>query len=148
MSSKRASATVPMRPEALFEWLCTVENWPQFLEGLDAVEKLGHRRYRWSVCFAKHERTVDVVTSVDLRQHRISWKHLSGGSFDGSVRVTAVGDARSQVDLVLDVEPEGFVEGVVDAFGATGTTGWMAHRDVQRLQDLVKAGSISSVDVG
>jgi uncharacterized membrane protein len=146
VNSKRASAHIPMRPDALFEWLCTVENWPRFVDGLDAVEKIGHRRYRWSVRYAKHARTVDVVMSVDAHQHRIAWKHLNGGSFDGTLRVTPLGDTRSQVDLALDIEPEGFVEGVVDAFGTTGTSGWMAQRDLQKLQDLVTSGAISSAD--
>lgn len=145
-TSKRASAVVAMRPDALYEWLCQCENWPRFLEGLDSIEKIGHRRYRWSIRFAKHARTVDVVMSQDPHQRRIAWKHLHGGRFDGTVRLTPVGDSRTQVDLVIDVQPQGFVEGVVDAVGAQGTTGWMAQRDIQRLQDLVNSGTISAVD--
>ncbi|GAB2684477.1 SRPBCC family protein [Thalassiella azotivora] len=142
MSDKRASATVPMAPDELFSRLCEVESWPAFLEGLDEVERTGHRRYRWRVRFAKHTREVDVVVSVDPKVRRVSWKHQHGAAFDGSLRVVPHGDRRSDVELVLDVEPEGLVEGVVDAFGAKGTSGWRAERDVQRLRDLVASGEL------
>lgn len=146
MSAKRASATVPMATEDLFAWLCHVENWPRFMAELDEVEPLGHRRYRWSVRFAKHAREVDVVLSVDPHQHRIAWKHLHGAPFDGTIRLTPVSESRCRVDLQFDVEPQGFVEGVIDAFGSAGAGGWTAQRDLQRLCDLAHERSIGAAD--
>ena len=66
MNPHRASVTVPLPQAELFAWLCSVENWPRFLEGLEGVEPLGYRRYRWSVHYAGRRRTTDVVVSVDV----------------------------------------------------------------------------------
>lgn len=144
MEPKRATATVAMPPDRLFSWLCHIENWPRIFDGLDDVEQLGHRRYRWHVRFAKHDRTVDVAISVDARARRISWKHIGGATFDGTFWVSPVGDTRSKVDLVMHLVPEGFKEGLIDTFAREGTIGWMAERQLQHLKDQVQSGAIRS----
>jgi uncharacterized membrane protein len=145
VNSKRASVTIPMPVDDLFARLCHVEAWPSFFEDLESVQPLGHRRYRWKVHYARHEREVDVVFSIDPRLHRIAWKHLTGPAFDGVMRLTPVGAARTLVDLTLDIEPSGFVEGVIETFGPQGHTGWAAQRDMQRLRDLASSGQLSTV---
>lgn len=145
MNPHRASVTVPLPQAELFAWLCSVENWPKFLEGLEGVEPLGYRRYRWSVHYAGRRRTTDVVVSVDARQHRLSWRHLHRPAFDGTLRLTALSLTRTQVELVLDIEPTGLVEGLVESVGMTG---WMAQRDLQRLRDLVVEGDLRSLETG
>lgn len=142
MEPKRATATVAMEPDALFTWLCNVENWPKVFEGLEHVEQLGYRRYRWRIRFAKHERTVDVVISCDPRGRRVSWRHLTGATFDGTFWVSPVGDTRSKVELVMHLSPQGFREGLVDALAKEGTVGWLADRHLQRLKDQVQSGAI------
>jgi len=139
---KRATAIVAMEPDALFTWLCNVENWPRIFDGLEQVEQLGYRRYRWQIRFAKHERTVDVAISCDPHARRVSWRHLTGPRFDGTFWVSPFGDARSKVDLVMHLSPEGFREGLVDTLAREGTIGWLADRHLQRLQEQVENGSI------
>lgn len=144
MNSKRANVTIPMPVEDLFARLCHIETWPSFFEDLESVQPLGHRRYRWKVRYARHERDIDVVTSVDSKLHRIAWKHLVRPAFDGIMRLSAVSDTRTLVDLTLDIEPSGFVEGVIETFGPQGHSGWMAKRDLQRLHDLATSGQLAS----
>lgn len=134
--SSRARLVVPIGVDDLYSWLHDVANWPQFLEGLEAVEPLGYHRYRWQVTFGRRPGTCDVVVSVDPQEHRFSWRHLAGTPFDGTIRLTPVTEDRTQVDLVVDVKPLDLLDGVVDLGGRDD---WMAERDLQRLRDVVAA---------
>jgi uncharacterized membrane protein len=139
---KHATATVAMEPDALFTWLCNVENWPRFFEDLEQVEQLGYHRYRFRIRVANHERTVEVAITSDPHVRRITWKHLTGPVFDGTFWVSPVGETRSKVELALHLAPQGFLEGVIDAIGREGAMGWLAGRQLQRLQEQVKKGAI------
>lgn len=134
--SQRASVAVPAPADELYAWLREVENWPQFLEGLDAVESLGYRRYRWRITYAGRSETCDVVVTPDAEERRISWRHLAGKPFDGTLRMTPLSADRTRVDLVIDIKPVGLAQGIADF---THHTGWMAERDVQRLRDVVES---------
>lgn len=137
--SHRASIAVPAPADELYGWLHDVEHWPQFLEGLDAVESLGYNRYRWHVTYARRSDTCDVVVTADPKERRFSWRHLAGKPFDGTIRLTPLGGERTQVDLSVDIKPVGLIDGIVEF---TGHGGWMAERDLQRLRDVVVAGDV------
>jgi uncharacterized membrane protein len=138
-----ASRNVSADIDELYSWLSRVDHWPQFLEGLDSVEPLGYRRYRWTVTYARRTRTCDVVVSLDPLEHRIAWKHLNGAAFDGTIRLTPVRSGCTKVDLTLRIEPAGFLDGIVDS---TGTTGWLAEHDLRQLGQLVADGVLRGVD--
>jgi uncharacterized membrane protein len=137
----RASVAMPIGVEELYAWVREVRHWPQFLDGLVSVEPLGFRRYRWTVTYAGRSRTCDVVASMDPHEHRIAWRRQHRPAFDGTIRLTPVGDARTRVDLMIQIEPAGFLDGFVDS---TGMTGWMAEHDLQRLRRLVLDGALQN----
>lgn len=139
--SHRASLLVPVGIEDLYAWLHEVENWPRFLEGLDAVEQVGYRRYRWTITYAGRTSTCDVAVSMDPREHRISWKHLAGAPFDGIIRLAPAGESRTQVDLAVNIKPTGLIDGVLEF---TGRGRWLAERDLQRLREVVTHGELQS----
>lgn len=140
MSEHHASRTVSCDETTLYRELCDVERWPDFLEGLESVEPLGHHRYRWTVCFAgrTRPRTVDVVVTMDPRQHRVSWRHLTRPAFDGSFRLEPVSEGRTRVHLDLAPTPEGSLEGLYDV---ARMDHWDARRDLERLADALAAHS-------
>lgn len=139
MNRHRASVVVPAPLDELYEWLHEVEHWPQFLDGLEAVETLGYRRYRWTVRYAGRSETCDVVLSIDPGEHRYTWRHLAGAPFDGTIRLTAVGESRTKVDLDMHIKPSGLIDGIVEF---TGRAGWEVQHDLQRLRDLVAGGAL------
>ena len=143
--SHAARLAVPARIDELYDWLRHVENWPRWLEGLEAVEPLGYRRYRWTITYARRTSTCDVTVSMDPREHRISWRHLTGTPFDGVLRLFPVSEHRTEVDIFLDIKPGGLIDGVVDF---SGRGGWLAERDLQRLRELVAHGELRTSQVG
>src|SRR5690349_13816157 len=136
----RASVAMPASVDQLFNWLKDVGHWPDFLEGLDGVEALGFRRYRFAVNYAGHARSCDVVVSVDQRDQRVAWKHLQGPAFAGTVRLCPLTPERTRVDLLLDIAPVGLIDGFVENSGMTDA---MAARDLQRLRRLVLDGAVT-----
>lgn len=139
--SHAARLAVPAQVDELYDWLRHVENWPMFLEGLEAVEPLAYHRYRWTVTYARRTSTCDVTVSTDPHEHRISWKHHAGTPFDGVIRLFPLSEHRTEVDLFLTIKPSGLIDGVVDF---TGRGGWLAERDLQRLRELVAHGGLAS----
>ena len=139
--SHAARLAVPAGIEELYDWLRHVENWPRFMEGLEAVEPLGYRRYRWTVSYARRTSTCDVTVSMDPQAHRIAWRHHAGTAFDGVLRLFPVSPQRTEVDIFLTIKPSGLIEGVVDF---SGRGGWLAERDLQRLRELVAHGGLRS----
>jgi uncharacterized membrane protein len=136
----RASVAMPASVEALFGWLKDVGRWPDFLEGLDAVEEVGFRRYRFAVNYAGRTRSCDVAVSIDPRDGRVAWKHLHGPAFDGTLRLRPLTPERTRVDLLIDIEPVGLLDGFVESSGMTDV---MATRDLQRLRRLVLDGVVT-----
>lgn len=138
MSEHHASRVVSCDATTLYTELSDVQLWPEFLEGLEAVEPLGHHRYRWTVCFAgrTRPREVDVVLSLDPRTHRVSWRHLTRPAFDGSFRLEPVSESRTRVHLDLAPTPEGSLEGLYDV---ARMDHWDAGRDLERLADVLAA---------
>lgn len=139
MQSRSAQQVVPAPAEALYAWLLVVENWPQFMEGLDAVELRSFRRYRWTVRHGQRTTTVDVALSADPREKRLSWRRIKHSAFDGTLRLTSAGDGRTRVDLGLHLSPTDLVDGIP---GVGERTAWDADRDLKNLADLVRAGQV------
>ena len=139
--SHAARLAVPAPIDELYDWLRHVENWPRFLDGLEAVEPLGYRRYRWAVTYAGRTSTCDVTVSVDPHEHRISWRHHAGAPFDGVLRLIRVSEHRTEVDLFLSIKPTGLIDGLAEL---AGRGGWLATRDLQRLRELVAHGGLAT----
>lgn len=139
--SHAARLAVPAQVDELYDWLRHVEDWPRFLEGLEAVEPLGYHRYRWTITYAGRTSTCDVTVSLDPHDHRISWKHHAGAPFDGVMRLFPVSDRRTEVDLFVNIKPQGLIDGVLDF---SGRGGWLAERDLQRLREVVAHGGLAS----
>ena len=136
MPRPTATRTFGVDAEDVLAIVTDVTRLPEFLEGLDAVSPLGHRRWRWDARYCGRVRQVDVLVTVELKDNRVAWKALHRPAFDGELRVEPKGPGLCRVTLALQVEPRGFVEGFAEM---AGLTGWMADRDLQRLAGLLGA---------
>jgi uncharacterized membrane protein len=137
MPRNSAQTVVPAPADALYAWLLDVDRWPEFMDGLEAVEPLSYRRYRWSVAHGARRQSVDVVLGADPRRRRISWCRTSRSSPDGVFLLEPVADGRTRVDLTIDVRPADLVESVLTAPAGA------AERDLQALAALVRAGRLA-----
>jgi len=128
---ERAECVVVFGATELFAELRRVDDWPDFVEGLNAIEQLGHHRYRWDLVYAGSPRLVDVVLSFDHRRRSISWKSRHRPRFDGGLRLAPLDAHRTRIHLWMSVEPVGLVQSLTEP----GLTNAMVARNLQRLSD-------------
>lgn len=106
---------VPART-AYNQWT-QLEDFPKFLENVEAVEQVDDRHVRWRARIGGKTREWEAEISEQIPDKRIAWHSLSGARNAGVVTFHRLADDRSKVMLQLDYEPEGLLENVGDALG-------------------------------
>jgi uncharacterized membrane protein len=135
---QQATMVVAAPLEVVETRLREVTRWPEFLIGLDAVEPTGFERYRFTVTEGGRRRDVPVCVVPHPAEHRISWKALEGPRYIGDLRLHAVDDRHTKVDLNMIVDPAGFAAGFREIVGERHQT---AVLDLQRLDAFVTSAT-------
>jgi uncharacterized membrane protein len=106
---------VPVRT-AYDQWT-QFEEFPRFMEGIEAVRQVDDTHLEWSANVAgvrKHWRAEITEQTPD---QRIAWQATEGATNAGVVTFHRLDDRKARVTLQLDVEPEGPIEATGDALG-------------------------------
>ena len=111
-----------------------VDDWPQFLLGLERVTQTSFGRYQFVVRDGTGSRTMDVAVVAHPREHRIAWHALTGSRFDGEVRLAEADAGHTRVSLSLTVEPQGFLARLSDLVSSSQSA---ATLDLQRLESFI-----------
>jgi uncharacterized membrane protein len=137
MTTQQATAVMRAPLEVVRERLRDVTGWPAFVSGLVGVEQLGFERYRFTLAEGGARRDVPVCVVDHAAEHRISWRQLEGPRYSGEVRLRAVDDGHTQVELRTTVDPTGFASGLREMLGERYPT---AELDLRRLEELLVTG--------
>jgi uncharacterized membrane protein len=111
------------------------ESFPSFMEGVERVVQGDDRTLEWTATIAGQKRTWTAVITDQTPDTRIAWKSTSGADNAGAVLFAPAGDARTQVTLRIDVDPEGFVENVGDKIGAVDRR---VKGDLERFKEFME----------
>jgi uncharacterized membrane protein len=132
---RQEASTVVAAPLAVVQGtLADVGRWPEFLSGLQAVETTGFERYRFTIGEGGHRREVPVCVVPHPAEHRISWHALEGPKYVGELRLHAVDDGHTRVDLTMSSDPAGMLDGLREMVGERHRT---VEIDLQRLDKLL-----------
>jgi uncharacterized membrane protein len=87
MPSIERTTFIRAAPEAVFDLISRVEQFPQYCRVIRAVHALGHDTYRWTVSVAGFELEWDAIVTAETQCPRhFSWHSVrgvqNGGSFD------------------------------------------------------------------
>lgn len=87
MPAVERTVIVGAAPEAVFDLLSRVEDFPQYSRAIRAVRALGRDTYRWTIRVAGFELEWDaVVTEETRRPQHFAWRSIrgveNGGCFD------------------------------------------------------------------
>jgi uncharacterized membrane protein len=93
------------------------EDFPQFMEGVEAVTQVTDDRLHWKTKIAGVEREFDAEITEQHPDERVAWKSTSGAPNAGVVTFHRLDDDHTRVTLQLDVEPDGPIETVGDWAG-------------------------------
>jgi uncharacterized membrane protein len=128
--------TVDRPCRVVYDQWTQFEQFPQFMEGVERVTQVDDRTLDWTASIAgqsKHWRAEIVKQEPD---RVIAWRSVGGARNDGEVSFQPLDDGRTDVTLVLDVEPDGPVETAGDALGFVSRR---AHGDMERFKEFIEA---------
>jgi uncharacterized membrane protein len=134
MTHQQASAVLNAPLAVVEACLREVTAWPRFLVGLEEVTATTYQRYRFKIKEGKRFREVDVAVQAHPREHRFSWRALSGPRFEGEVRLAPSDERCTRAQLSVTAEPAGFLAGFSEMLGRSDST---AEVCLQQLDTLV-----------
>ena len=112
---KSIDVNVPVRL-AYDQWT-QFEDFPVFMEGVERVVQQEDNFLDWTAKVGGQTRqwTAQIVDQTPDR--RIAWKAIQGAENAGAVLFEAIGPDQTRIELTIDAEPEGPLEGVGVALG-------------------------------
>jgi len=106
---------VPVRT-AYNQWT-QFEEFPQFMEGVEAVRQLDDTHLEWTAKVGGRTKEWRAEVTEQRPDERVAWKAESGTENAGVVTFHKLEDGRCRVAVQIDAEPEGIVEKAGDALG-------------------------------
>jgi uncharacterized membrane protein len=137
MATIRQSIDIQVAAPALYSQLTRYEEFPRFLQDVDAVRRLDEDRLHWTMRAAHRKVEWEAYITAELPDRRIAWQNRRVPGTTGSFDLQAVGDRATRLTLTLTFEPEQ----VPDAPAAFSESD-MAQRleqDLARLKKFVES---------
>ena len=125
---------VPVRT-AYNQWT-QFEEFPQFMEGVEAVRQLDNQRLHWRANVGGKVEEWDAVITEQHPDERIAWKNTTGASNAGVVTFHRLSDTTTRVMLQLEYDPQGVVENVGDMLGVVSRR---VANDLERFKEFIEA---------
>ncbi|MEU1518637.1 SRPBCC family protein [Streptomyces sp. NPDC005811] len=138
MSTVKESVDVEVPVRTAYNQWTQFERFPNFMEGVEEVRQLDDRHNHWVTKIGGVRREFDTEIVDQMPDDRITWRSVGGDSEQrGSVRFQRLGDGRTRVELVMDVEPTGVAEKGADMLGVIDRR---VKGDLRRFKDYVERG--------
>jgi uncharacterized membrane protein len=111
------------------------EDFPSFMEGVEAVRQLDDTHLHWVVAHHGHRHEFDAVVTEQRPDERIAWKATDGTPNAGVVTFEPIDAERCRVTVRMDWQPEGAVESVGAAIGSDDRR---VKDDMHRFKELIE----------
>lgn len=120
---------------AVYNQWTQFEEFPHFMEGVKEVRQLDDTHLHWCAKVGGKELEWDAEIIEQVPDQRISWRSTSGKETAGTVSFQPAEDNCTKVSLTMTYDPEGFVENVGDAVGATSLR---VQGDLKRFKKFIE----------
>ena len=124
---------VPVR-EAYDQWT-QFEEFPRFMEGVEAVRQLDDTHLQWTAKVAGRTKEWRAEVTEQRPDERVAWKAESGTENAGVVTFHKLDEGRCRVAVQIDAEPEGIVEKAGDALGVVERR---VKADLERFREFIE----------
>jgi uncharacterized membrane protein len=141
MSNIEKSIDVHVPVHIAYNQWTQFEEFPHFMEGIEAVEQLDEKRLHWRANVGGIEKQWDAIISEQTPNQRIAWHNTTGSTNAGVVTFHRINDNTTRIMLQLEYDPEGVVENVGDMIGV------VTHRvqgDLQRFKEFIEARGVET----
>lgn len=111
------------------------ESFPEFMQGVERVEQKDDKRLHWVAEIGLADREWDAEIVEQTPDQVIAWKATGETANDGRVTFQEVAPNRTRVNLVLEYDPEGFIEKAGDKLGVVDKR---AEGDLERFKSFIE----------
>ena len=111
------------------------EEFPTFMENVESVRQIDDTQLRWvaEIGGQTHEWTAEITRQEPDRV--VAWRSVDGKGTSGEVRFEPLGSDRTQVEVTMTWEPEGFLESLGEKVGADSLG---VKRDVENFKRIIE----------
>ena len=121
--------------KAVYNQWTQFEEFPHFMEGVEAVRQEGEKRLFWKAKIAGRVKEWEAEITNQVPDQRIAWESIDGSPNSGTITFDKLGDYLTRVNATIGYEPEGFLEKTGDALGFPSGR---IEGDLQRFRDYVE----------
>ena len=114
MSSIENTIEIDTSAERAYELWNDFERFPSYFKSIEKVQRTGPDTMIWTVDILGVSREFEVAVTERIEGKRIAWSTIEGTEHAGVVTFHHLDDAKCQVALQMDFEPEGLVEQIAD----------------------------------
>jgi uncharacterized membrane protein len=125
---------VPVRT-AYNQWT-QFEEFPQFMEGVEAVKQLDNQRLQWRANIGGRVEEWEARITEQHPDERIAWKNTTGAPNAGVVTFHRLSDTKTRVMLQMEYDPQGVVENIGDMLGVVSRR---VASDLERFKEFIEA---------
>jgi uncharacterized membrane protein len=125
---------VPVRT-AYNQWT-QFEEFPRFMEGVEAVRQLDNQRLQWRATIGGKVEEWEAVITEQHPDERIAWKNTTGAPNAGVVTFHRLADNKTRVMLQMEYDPQGVVENLGDLLGVVSRR---VANDLERFKEFIEA---------
>jgi len=112
------------------------EEFPKFMDGVEDVEQLDDTHIKWLAEIGGQKREWQAEIVEQIPDQKIAWKSIDGTPNAGTVTFEPISQGRTRVNLVMKVEPQGFIE---KAGAKTGVIDSQVEEDLGRFKNLIES---------
>ncbi|MDQ1007321.1 putative membrane protein [Streptomyces sp. V4I23] len=136
MSTVKETVEVEVPVSTAYNQWTMFEEFPNFMEGVEAVTQVDDRHNHWTTKIGGVKREFDTEIVDQLPDERIAWRTISGDTKQkGMVSFQRLDETHTRVELVMDVEPGGMVEKAADM---TGMIDRRVKGDMRRFKEYIE----------
>jgi len=142
MTTVRESIDVDVAVQTAYDQWTQFESFPQFMEGVEAVQQLDARTLHWVTKVAGVRREFDTEIIEQVPDQRIAWRSTGGDvSHAGAVSFDSQGPDKTRVTVEMDWQPEGVAEKVADAAGVDNR---QVRADTLRFKEFIEGRGVET----
>jgi uncharacterized membrane protein len=136
---KKIEVNVPL--SAAYNQWTQFEEFPRFMEGVQQVEQLSDERLHWVADIAGEKKEWYARITRQVPDEVLAWESEGGAMNDGTVIFKPLDAGKTEIELHLNYDPEGFKEQVG---GALGVVSRRVSGDLERFKEFIETRGVET----
>jgi uncharacterized membrane protein len=135
VASVTETITVDVPVSTAYNQWTQFEEFPRFMEGVEAVKQTDDTHLHWVAEIGGQRREWDAEITEQRPDQVIAWRAVDGHENSGRVSFERIDDSATKVTVEMEHETDGMVETLGSALGADSR---QVKKDLERFKELVE----------